>query len=230
MKRFRLSPHRWRGERRYMKSLFAESANPRTSANRLKTIHEGILQFRVEYYRFPALYREIQQNIVAHPNVPWEVLFPNSPAINDKLLAEYPDAFLNNPVLPLLSLERPDYLQRVHEVTILRLLARANAPLPFVALASTHEKEIVRDAALQHIRKAGALNADGSEWEEARRHFIMKLPLPEAWNDRFEDNYEALWGLAEISPERDWLAEYLMERIGLPWWRRPQENNTRWQG
>jgi hypothetical protein len=229
LKRFRLSPHRCRGERRFTKAILAESANPKTSSSRLAAIEDGIRQFRVEHYRHPARYREIQRNIVAHPNVPLDMLFPNSQAIDDRLLAEYPDAFLSNPIVPLLALERPDYLQRLNKSTILRLLARANAPESFVALASSYADERIRDAAIHHVRKAGEFDTDGDAWENARRDFITKLPLPQAWNDRFQDNYEALWGLAEISPERDWFAEHLKERIGLPWWRCRRDNKSRWK-
>jgi hypothetical protein len=34
--------------------------------------------------------------------------------------------------------------------------------------------------------------------------------------------------MAEVSPHRDWLAEYLTERLGLPWWRRDRDKKTRW--
>lgn len=98
-----------------------------------------------------------------------------------------------------------------------------------LALASSHADESIRDAAIHHVRKAGEFDTDSDGWENARRDFISKLPLPEAWNDRFEDNYEALWGLAEISLERDWLADRLQERIGLPWWRCRRDNKSRWK-
>jgi hypothetical protein len=187
VKRIHLPRHRYRGERRGMKTFFAESANLKTSPRRLEYIHEFIKRFRVDYYRYPFLYREIQRNIVAHPNVPPSVLFPDSLAIDDRLIATYPDAFLRNPILPLLALEKPDYLQRITKTTLLRLLAWAHVPRSFLVLAFMHEDDAVRDAAMSHVQMAGDVVPESGADERAFHEFLRKLPLLQGWNDREED-------------------------------------------
>ncbi|MBD2577948.1 HEAT repeat domain-containing protein [Oscillatoria sp. FACHB-1406] len=58
--------------------------------------------------------RLTRQNVTLNPNTPLEVLF--------KLGAEFPDEFCDNPVFPLLSLENPNWVEMLPEVTIETLL------------------------------------------------------------------------------------------------------------
>jgi hypothetical protein len=64
--------------------------------------------------------RFTRQNVTANPNTPIEILL--------ELAASFPEVFLENPILPLLQLEKPDFLQTLSTDTAIRLLQCEKAP------------------------------------------------------------------------------------------------------
>lgn len=84
----------------------------------------------------------VRHAVTQNPNTPKETLY--------KLAADFPDAFLQNPALPLLLLESPDFFIRMPWQTSKRLLARANLPVQIVEALLGHRDSPIRVKAAAH--------------------------------------------------------------------------------
>jgi hypothetical protein len=132
------------------------AANPALSPNDLKE-----LAARLDDLGFadsPAAAR-----LIANPNTPPEVFAGR--------IRRHPEAFLANPVVPLLLLEDPTFLSRLTEEDILTLLRLAATPRAMVALAAEYaNSEDVSEAARWHIaaphwRGRGEADPTSDEWQ-----------------------------------------------------------------
>src|SRR5690349_18244019 len=107
--------------RRLAADFLLEAANPTTSPERLRDLYESTGE------NAPWT-QSLSDAILANPNVPPDLLWNPPPSRYGR--AEYPlhcsvDAFLSNPVVPLLLLEMPEMPYRLRHDDLLRLLARA---------------------------------------------------------------------------------------------------------
>jgi hypothetical protein len=139
--------------------------------------------------------REIQaaaKLLNAHPNIPLDVL------------ATYiyfdPDAFLQNPILPLLPLEAPEFFENLSKITKLRLLTRAATPLLLVRLFAASPDSDIERAAKEHLTLTGEA---GDDWEAELQTYLETLPLRDT---------HAYSVMADL----DLLPEWLAKRVAKP--------------
>ena len=62
----------------------------------------------------------VREAVTGNPNTPMEILL--------ELAGEFPEAFFDNPILPLLCLERPDFMKTVPADTAVSLFLREKMP------------------------------------------------------------------------------------------------------
>jgi hypothetical protein len=127
----------------------AEAANPTTPPERLASLLTIRLRERFD---------EVGVLLAANPNCPPEILMQLAP--------DYPEAFLTNPIVPLLPLERPDCVEMVFGAGRLRLLMYANLPTPFVRTWQQTPNPLIAEAARWHIAVVGEAAPNGGEWHE----------------------------------------------------------------
>jgi hypothetical protein len=140
------------------------------------------------------LVQPVAEALAAHPNAP--------PNILRWWLHIAPDAFLRNPVLPLLLLELPNFFDGVRAEKLLSLLSGAAVPPSVVRVLMASRHEAVARTACQHIVVAGEVDGD---WEE---EVIEQIKIMRAW--RTDGRYEfALLGLFP-----DWLSEQAHAQYG----------------
>jgi hypothetical protein len=103
-----------------------EAADPATSPSRLRE-----------------LARKFGRGVAGNPNAPTDLLL--------KLAGRYFEAFVANPVLPLLLLEDPGFCARIPGKTLRRLLRRADVPEMFLRTLERHADSEVREGARWHV-------------------------------------------------------------------------------
>jgi hypothetical protein len=195
-----------------LETMRREVTDPTTSPERLSQIFADISEIQADFVNIASRQgsRELIPQIVAHPNVPLRLLVEGGVMNGMSLLAQFPEAFLKNPVAPLLPLEQPDFAERAGQMAILRLLALADIPPAYVAMARGHSDSLVCSAADCHIHTLGELDPDAPVWEAKTREWLLGVPL---------HDINAVWGRIEIGEAPAWLPEPLRDRHGLPWWR-----------
>ena len=121
-------------------NLEAEASNESTSPQRL----QELVRTSPELARWVAanssapseLLRELSENedaivreaVTCNPNTPTEILL--------ELAGEFPEGFLDNPILPLLCIERPDFINTIPIQTAVSLLQSERAPTAWLVQAS----------------------------------------------------------------------------------------------
>jgi leucine rich repeat (LRR) protein len=145
--------------------LFREAADPATSPARLTQI------VKAEHARLRRLSgvggperSNVLKAVAANPSAPPEVL--------RELLPHCPDSFLSNPVVPLLLLEAPDFLDTVPADTLKRILMREAVPPLLLASLSRHRDPEVAGTARLHVGLAGEA---GGDWEAEVRAALRSL-------------------------------------------------------
>ena len=134
--------------------------------------------------------------IAAHPNAP-----PDTLLLVLELSPGAARAFCQNPVAPLLLLEKPDFLHGLSEAAQNALLREATCPLLFVQMlagGSAAKSRNVRNAACLHIAVGGEASRD--EWENELRDY-WKTECAETSNPYIR---QAHIELAELNLAPDW--------------------------
>jgi hypothetical protein len=126
-------------------------ASPRKSSLRLEAENPATPPARLRVLARKGRAREV----AANPNAPVDLLL--------KLVARHFDAFLANPVLPLLLLEDPGLFLKLSSALLRRLLRREDLPETLLASLLRHSDAEVRDSAALHVRQANQRPDDGSE-------------------------------------------------------------------
>lgn len=147
-------------------SLRAEARNPASPPGRLR-----------ELARLGCA-----REVAANPNTPVDLLL--------KLAARQFDAFLANPVLPLLLLEDPGFLLKLSPASLRRLLRREQLPETLLTSLLRHGDAEVRDSAALHVQQAKSDDDHGdavrrclaeSRAETAALPELFDLGLVPAW-------------------------------------------------
>lgn len=170
------------------------AANPTLSPDELKE-----LAARLDDLGFgdsPAAAR-----LIANPNTPPEVFAGR--------IRRHPEAFLANPVVPLLLLEDPTFLSRLNEEDVLSLLRLTDTPRAMVGLAAEYpNSEDVSEAARWHIsaphwRGRGEADPTSDEWQAEIFDALRVMP---------PGDDDQMWELIELGavPRR------IAQAIG--WW------------
>jgi hypothetical protein len=146
-------------------SLRQEAADPAAPPARLREIHREQGCFRGR--DVSRSQQRVLDALARNPNTPPEVL--------RELAGTFPDAFLRNPVLPLLLLEDPDFLAPVRPGTLKRLLMRVDVPSLLLAALTHHASGDIADAARRHVALAGEA---GDDWQAEVRAVIQEQCVP----------------------------------------------------
>jgi hypothetical protein len=145
-------------------ALLEEIAHPATPPERLALLAEQV--------HWP----RIRRTLAAHPNTPLDALA--------KLIESTPDAFLTNPILPLLPLEQPGFYDRLSSRAARLLAARRNAPPPLLARLATSTDAAENDIARRHIANAGEADPKSEEWRDTLLRDLDAAPLIELPHSR----------------------------------------------
>ena len=121
-------------------ALINQASDPTTSPERLRSFY------------LPDRFEAVLQALAGNPNTPSEVLL--------RLIETHPNEFLQNPVLPLLSLEDPDFAKKIPQQTALHLLRVEAIPVWLLDEFAKGEKLVARAARL-HVGLAGEAS---EEW------------------------------------------------------------------
>jgi hypothetical protein len=155
-----LEPEEWREKR-----LVAENRD--TAPNVLAEFGNSVLMLGARTENTIPFAGLLAEAIAAHPNTPL--------AVFDYLLDcfELPltfPAFCRNPIMPLLSLEQPDFWQRMYSAyeRCQMLLREENLPLAAVYAFTAHPEEKMVREALLHISIAGEVQTEAEAIEGIR--------------------------------------------------------------
>ncbi len=105
--------------------------------------------------------------LVANPNTPQKILL--------HFAADFPEVFLNNPVLLLLLLEHPDLFRQMDELRLLVFLGHASIPANLLNTIRGYASPVVAQAIAYHISIHGAAGAD---WQQQAEAILEHIPLP----------------------------------------------------
>ena len=135
-----------------------EALDPQTSADRLRKLAGNSL-LRLSVAANPSTPPDVLEQmsnatdlalvarVAANPNTPTPVLL--------SLAEQFPEAFLANPVLPLLLIESPCLLEALSPQALLSLLRLADVPHLLLGTALHANDETVRRVATMHVAIAG---------------------------------------------------------------------------
>lgn len=104
--------------------------------------------------------------LVENPNTPHHILL--------RYAGDYPEAFLNNPVLLLLLLEHPDLFRQMDERRLLQFLQHANVPADLMGTMHSYASPTVLETLSLHIANAG--EAD-DYWRDHADTLLQQLPI-----------------------------------------------------
>jgi hypothetical protein len=131
----------------------------------------------------------LRQAIARHPNA--------APHRLQTLAANYPHEVAQNPALPLILLEQPDFFGAVSQDTLKRLLLSTTTPLILLQGICTHPNPALSEAAQRHVAIAGEANPD---WFSEAKVFFRGMPQKDPWG---------LLELVELGKAPLWLAVQL---------------------
>lgn len=109
------------------------------------------------------------EDLARNPAMPLDLL--------KQLVIEAPGAFCRNPIAPLVSLEEPDFVEKVSALGIARMLRYARAPSPLVhQIAESHPNAYLREVARMHIQVNHLYPSRFSEagWADRVRQFLQE--------------------------------------------------------
>ena len=135
--------------------------------------------------------KAINRAIVRNPSLPLNVLIYAAQL--------YPQECLENPILDLLYLENPDFLNQFHDKLMILLLQQNNVPQFILDFAAEHNNEEVVAAANQSIHLSGEMTEG---WHEAAEVAIKNL---DAVRDFMTPHYQGnrIKILSQNMPELD---------------------------
>lgn len=117
--------------------------------------------------------RAIKQAVAGNPNTP--------PALLLALAGRYWQAFLENPVLPLLLLEDPGLPHRLPLRVLRALVRREGVPPLILQTLARHPDREVREGARFHVdAEAGPATDEATNWQAILRRELEKLPAQRA--------------------------------------------------
>ncbi|MBM7845708.1 hypothetical protein [Herpetosiphon giganteus] len=131
--------------------------------------------------------------LVANPNTPQKTLL--------HFAADFPEAFLANPVLLLLLLEHPDLFRQMDELRLLVFLRHPAIPLNLLNTIRGYASPDVAQAIAYHINSYGEAGAD---WQQQAEALVAQLPLPPV------DGQEALIEHLALGTLPAWLEQRLL--------------------
>jgi hypothetical protein len=105
--------------------------------------------------------------LVSNPNTPQNHLL--------HFAADFPEAFLSNPVLMLLLLEHPDLFRHMDALRLLVFLSNASIPADLLGTIQSYAPEPILDAIRLHVNLRGAAPAG---WQAEAQSELDLLPLP----------------------------------------------------
>jgi hypothetical protein len=123
--------------------LLRDVENPEISGDRLRAI-----SLREDCTRF------IREKIAKHPNCPPDLLQQYFPS--------FPMQAMQNPALPLLLIENPEFFLSLPSSTVVPILEEAETPTWFVEALRRHPRSEVAELAEWHVAVAGDISSD---WE-----------------------------------------------------------------
>jgi hypothetical protein len=178
-------------ERKRFRQLIAACDHPNAFPEALRNLSEV-----TEKHYFGHLHNapeswKAAELLAAHPNTPLDVLKTWLPYTQE--------AFLTNPILPLLSLEAPEFFDNISYSEKMALLMRAETPLFLVRLFAASADEEVAQAAKQHIAIAGEA---GEHWRTELQAHLETLPLTDT---------SAYLVMAALGLLPEWLAKRVAE-------------------
>jgi hypothetical protein len=139
--------------------LLRDVENPEISGDRLRAI-----SLREDCTRF------IREKIAKHPNCPPDLLQQYFPS--------FPMQAMQNPALPLLLIENPEFFLSLPSGTVVPILEEAETPTWFVEALRRHPRSEVTELAEWHVAVAGDISSD---WEYRLNDWffasIIKSPL-----------------------------------------------------
>jgi hypothetical protein len=149
-------------------ALLAEASAPHTSPDRLEQIRQEVSRL----YRPNTPARQVKRlfgALLANPNSPPETL--------SHLAYADPEAILTNPALPLLPLEDPAFIARLHDEVLTQMLRFPNVPAAFVQHAHQRQKGKARRQAEWHIVAVGEADPLSDDWETEAFDAIAALDM-----------------------------------------------------
>jgi hypothetical protein len=127
-----------------LSTLEAEASNENTAPQRLEELARSSPELAQRVVQNPSappeLLRElsrlknriVRQNITTNPNTPTDIL--------RELAGHYPEAFLENPIVSLLFIEQPDFLQTLSSHTVFRLFRCEAVPIFWLTQVSVQAR------------------------------------------------------------------------------------------
>jgi hypothetical protein len=111
--------------------------------------------------------KAVCERITANPNTPTDILF--------KLGAKFPKQLLENPILPLLLLENPNFIEEIPLNTLIRLIKEEEVPNYILNAASKLDNEDVLILVASHLKvsKTVLFNLVKSRYEKVKE--VAKL-------------------------------------------------------
>ena len=216
-------------EAMYPLTLLEEAKDPNTSPARLLALWEEDTEnstlLRQALAEHPAAPLSLLRRILAHqPTHHWEPSFffhlGKNPGAPLELLyqawARAPESFLQNPLVPLLLLERPDFWQKLPDDTLASLLTLPSLSVEILAIASERRQRGVLAKLAHHpkltptILETLVMNSDEEIFAPALQH--PSLP---------QDKIELYLGYENLSyrraaaknPSLDPLLQSLLKRL-----------------
>lgn len=126
--------------------------------------------------------------LAAHPNTPSDSLLH---LIHNHYTAAA-HGLARNPILPLLTLERPDFLEKFQQRFSHRLLRDPGLPVPITQLFTSHPNPLVAWEAANSVPLAGEVD-HRTDWraevEAAAQRLIRIAPTPDPDSSATEHNY-----------------------------------------
>lgn len=156
---------------------------------------------------------EVRRNVVANPNTPTNVLIDFAGA--------YPNEFLQNPILPLLALENPQFLNSANRQTIIKILENHQIPeCVFISLQSYKDADVIRalvnhpqvpKSVLEKVIKNPPQVDNLQELQDiASRHVNYAGEITEGWDRAFLSAMNNIRFIVRDSPR-----EFLLCKLGL---------------
>lgn len=108
--------------------------------------------------------QRLKDALASNPSTPLDLLIP--------LVEEAPDAFCRNPIAPMVSLEMPDFLEKVSKAGMARLLSSDKAPAPLIQQIADSRQFYLSDTARLHIKYRPPI--PDSVWANEVRAFYAK--------------------------------------------------------
>jgi hypothetical protein len=194
--------------------MHTAAADHHTPPEQLRGIYNAIQKTLPRFGRHGALEKSrhgiLLAALAANPNIPPELIFADFPPPRPLPLITFLDAFLSNPIAPLLPLEHPEIVEQMLPL-LPALLARASVPGIFVRIGLNSTTIGTRDAAENHILHAGELDPHSETCDILVREWLLQQPVSDTERDLI---FEAVVYHKALA----WLSDALRKHDSLPSW------------